>query len=326
MPNKMERFTHRARQVLSLAQADAERLQHDYIGTEHLLLGLMREEGGVAGRVLRDLGLERGRVEELVSQMTRATTRMGTTQLDLSPGTKRVLKLAVDEARRMGHHYIGTEHVLLGLVRQSEGVAIDVLKRLGVSPDDVRRQTRRVLQESPVQLTPSSQETVSRNPVTAKTQPEAKGESWEDYAAAYSRRINEKLFPKLLSRLASEDVSRADMPRVIEELFSQVLIEESLVMSEDLRVDILNMILAPFKPEEDKRRLRFNIKDKAIGQVTAEGSLLLVEAREILRGAIEAVTTGNTGEVFILDDEKLDIRLTIEDGHDADATSSQEQT
>ena len=75
MPNKMERFTQRARRVLSLAQEEAERLQHNYIGTEHLLLGLIREEGGVAGRVLRELGLEQRRVEELVERMTRASTR-----------------------------------------------------------------------------------------------------------------------------------------------------------------------------------------------------------------------------------------------------------
>ncbi|MBC7812217.1 MAG: ATP-dependent Clp protease ATP-binding subunit [Burkholderiales bacterium] len=160
----MERFTQRARRVLSLAQEEAERLQHNYIGTEHLLLGLLREEGGVAGRVLRDLGLEQRRVEELVERMTRASARTTTTQLDLSPGTKRVLELAVDEARRMGHHYIGTEHLLLGLVRQSEGVAIDILKRLGVSPEEVRRQTRRVLQESPVQLNPSNEEPNRRRP------------------------------------------------------------------------------------------------------------------------------------------------------------------
>ncbi len=151
MPNKMERFTQRARRVLSLAQEEAERLQHSYIGTEHLLLGLMREEGGVAGRVLRDLGLDQRRVEELVERMTRAGQRTANARLDLSPGTKKVLELAVDEARRMGHHYIGTEHLLLGLVRQSEGIAIDVLKRLNVSPEEVRRQTRRVLQESPLQ-------------------------------------------------------------------------------------------------------------------------------------------------------------------------------
>src|SRR5260221_11443549 len=146
----MERFTQRARRVLSLAQEEAERLQHSYIGTEHLLLGLMREEGGVAGRVLRDLGLDPHRVQELVERMTRAGQRTSNTRLDLSPGTKKVLELAVDEARRMGHHYIGTEHLLLGLVRQSDGIVIDVLRRFYFSPEEVRRQTRRVLQEAPL--------------------------------------------------------------------------------------------------------------------------------------------------------------------------------
>jgi ATP-dependent Clp protease ATP-binding subunit ClpC len=161
----MERFTQRARRVLSLAQEEAERFQHNYIGTEHLLLGLIREEGGVAGRVLRELGLDQRRVEELVERMTRATTRTSTMQPELSPGTKRVLELAVDEARRMGHHYIGTEHLLLGLVRLPEGVAIDILKRLGVSPEEVRRQTRRVLQENPVQKPePTEPETPTRKP------------------------------------------------------------------------------------------------------------------------------------------------------------------
>jgi ATP-dependent Clp protease ATP-binding subunit ClpC len=156
----MERFTQRARRVLSLASEEAERLKHNYIGTEHLLLGLMREDGGVAGRVLRDLGLEPAKVEKLVEELTRASSRTSSGgQIDLSAGTKRVLELAVDEARRMGHHYIGTEHLLLGLVRQSEGVAIDVLKKLAISPEEVRRQTRRVLQESPVQQEPERRET-----------------------------------------------------------------------------------------------------------------------------------------------------------------------
>jgi ATP-dependent Clp protease ATP-binding subunit ClpC len=151
----MERFTQRARRVLSLAQEEAERLQHGQISTEHLLLGLMREEGGVAGRVLRELGLDQRRVEELVVRLTDSGSRAPGGTLDLSPGTKKVLELAVDEARRMGHHYIGTEHLLLGLVRQQDGVAIDVLRRLGISPEEVRRQTRRVLSESPVQQSPA---------------------------------------------------------------------------------------------------------------------------------------------------------------------------
>ena len=145
--SSMERFTQRARRVLSLAHQEAERMRQNYIGTEHLLLGLIREEGGVAGRVLRELGLEAERVQEIIERLTGTGTYRGG-KLDLSPGTQQVLEYAVDEARRMGHHYIGTEHILLGLVRYGEGVAVDVLRKMGVTPDQIRRQTRRVLQES----------------------------------------------------------------------------------------------------------------------------------------------------------------------------------
>ncbi len=305
MANKMERFTQRARRVLSLAQEEAERLQHNYIGTEHLLLGLMREEGGIAGRVLRDLGAEQRRVEELVERMTRSSVRGGTAPLDLSPGVKRVLELAVDEARRMGHHYIGTEHILLGLVRQSEGVAIDVLKRLGVSPDEVRRQTRRVLQEAPVQPNP---------PKFYTAQAEIKPK--QDFETAYSLNIKDKLLPKLLTRLATAEVSKSDLPAVIEQLFSEVLSDESIVVTEDLRTRLLASILTPFK-SEDKRQVRFHIKDKATGQMSVEGSLSIVEAREILRGALEAINSGKTGEAFILDDDQWHIEISIDDEQQA---------
>jgi ATP-dependent Clp protease ATP-binding subunit ClpC len=122
-------------------------MRHNYIGTEHLLLGLIREEGGVAGRVLRELGLEADRVQEIIERLTGPGQYRGG-KLDLSPGTQQVLEFAVEEARRMGHHYIGTEHLLLGLVRHGEGVAMDVLRKLGVTAEQIRRQTRRVLQES----------------------------------------------------------------------------------------------------------------------------------------------------------------------------------
>jgi len=145
---KMDRFTQRARRVLSLAHEEAERLHHNYIGTEHLLLGLIREEGGVAGRVLRELGLEPDRVKEMVERLAGVGQHTGG-RIELAPSTEHVLQMAIDEARRMGHHYIGTEHLLLGLVRDGEGVAVDVLRRLGVTPEQIRRQTRRILQESP---------------------------------------------------------------------------------------------------------------------------------------------------------------------------------
>ena len=145
-----ERFTQRARRVLSLAQEEAERLNHNYIGSEHLLIGLLREEGGVAGRVLRDVGLEVGRVQAMVERMVGTGTRTPFTKIELAPTTKRVLELAVEEARRMGQHYISTEHLLLGLARQNDGTVVDILKKFGVTTEQIRRQTRRMLKESPV--------------------------------------------------------------------------------------------------------------------------------------------------------------------------------
>jgi ATP-dependent Clp protease ATP-binding subunit ClpC len=167
----MERFTQRARRVLSLAHQEAERLRHNYIGTEHLLLGLIREEGGVAGRVLRELGLNADRVQEIIERIT-GPGRARSGKLDLSPGTQQVLEYAVEEARQMGHHYIGTEHILLGLVRYDEGIAMDVLRRLGVTPEQIRRQTRRVLQESTAaRRTSTSRERSSsrKEPAKSKT-------------------------------------------------------------------------------------------------------------------------------------------------------------
>ncbi|HLE51622.1 MAG TPA: ATP-dependent Clp protease ATP-binding subunit [Anaerolineales bacterium] len=161
----MERFTQRARRVLSLAHQEAERMRQNYIGTEHLLLGLIREEGGVAGRVLRELGLESDRVQEIIERLA-GTGGFRGGKLDLSPGTQQVLEFAVDEARRMGHHYIGTEHILLGLVRYNQGVATDVLRKMGVTPDQIRRQTRRVLQES----SSSRRSGVERKPANTEKQ------------------------------------------------------------------------------------------------------------------------------------------------------------
>jgi ATP-dependent Clp protease ATP-binding subunit ClpC len=158
MPDKMQRFTQRARRVLSLAQEEAERMQHAYIGTEHLLLGLLREEGGVAGRVLKELGIELDRIEKLIESHSTAHERTPLSKLDLSPGTKKVLELAVEEARKLGHHYIGTEHLLLALAQHNEGMAVDLLKELNVSPEEIRRQTRRALQDSPAAARPSMPE------------------------------------------------------------------------------------------------------------------------------------------------------------------------
>jgi len=159
--SNMERFTQRARRVLSIAHQEAERMRHNYIGTEHLLLGLMLEEGGVAARVLQELGLEVERVQEIIERLT-GIGQSSTIRPELSPGMQKVLELALEQARKLGHHYIGVEHLLLGLVEYNEGVAVDALSKMGVTPEQIRRQTQRILKENRAQSRTSRQRQPAR--------------------------------------------------------------------------------------------------------------------------------------------------------------------
>jgi ATP-dependent Clp protease ATP-binding subunit ClpC len=148
MSDRFDKFTERARKVLQLAQEEAQRFNHNYIGTEHILLGLVREGDGVAARVLNNLGIELQKVRSAVEFIIGRGDRMVMGDIGLTPRAKRVIELAVDEARRLNHHYIGTEHLLLGLVREGEGIAAGVLESLGVSLEKVRAQVIDVLKSS----------------------------------------------------------------------------------------------------------------------------------------------------------------------------------
>jgi ATP-dependent Clp protease ATP-binding subunit ClpC len=146
--DRFDKFTERARKVLTLAQEEAQRFNHNYIGTEHLLLGLVREGDGVAAKVLANMGVELNKVRSAVEFIIGRGDRMVMGEIGLTPRAKKVIELAVDEARRLNHHYIGTEHLLLGLVREGEGIAAGVLESLGVSLDKVRAQVIHVLSQS----------------------------------------------------------------------------------------------------------------------------------------------------------------------------------
>ncbi len=148
MADRFDKFTERARRVLTLAQEEALRFNHNYIGTEHLLLGLVREGEGVAAKVLANLGVELNKVRSAVEFIIGRGDRAVMGEIGLTPRAKKVIELAVDEARRLGHHYIGTEHLLLGLVREGEGIAAGVLESLGVSLDKVRAEVTRILSQS----------------------------------------------------------------------------------------------------------------------------------------------------------------------------------
>src|SRR5579859_3619624 len=146
--DRFDKFTDRARKVLTLAQDEAQRFNHNYIGTEHLLLGLVREGEGVAARVLENMNVELSKVRTAVEFIIGRGDRPVVGEVGLTPRAKRVIELAIDEARRLGHNYIGTEHLLLGLVREGEGIAAGVLESLGVSLDKVRSQVIYVLNQS----------------------------------------------------------------------------------------------------------------------------------------------------------------------------------
>jgi ATP-dependent Clp protease ATP-binding subunit ClpC len=149
MSDKFDKFTERARKVLTLAQEEAQRFNHNYIGTEHLLLGLVREGDGVAARVLSNMGVQLPKVRSAVEFIIGRGETMVMGEIGLTPRAKKVIELAVDEARRLNHHYIGTEHLLLGLVREGEGIAAGVLESLGVNLEKVRAQVMQVVSQSP---------------------------------------------------------------------------------------------------------------------------------------------------------------------------------
>ncbi len=165
MGSRFEKFSERARRVLSLAQEEAQRFNHNYIGTEHILLGLVRETEGVAARVLANLGVDLNKVRSAVEFIIGRGERPAQGEIGLTPRAKKVVELAVDEARRMNHTYIGTEHLLIGLLREGEGVAAGVLESLGVTLDKVRSETHRILsQSSPTSSGSHGSRTSTRTP------------------------------------------------------------------------------------------------------------------------------------------------------------------
>jgi Clp amino terminal domain, pathogenicity island component/UvrB/uvrC motif len=140
-----ERFTDRARRVVVLAQEEARLLNHNYIGTEHILLGLLREGQGVAARALQSLGINLEAVRQQVEGIIGRGQQAPSGHIPFTPRAKKVLELSLREAHQLGHDYIGTEHILLGLIREGEGIAAQVLVRLGADLNRVRQQVIRLL-------------------------------------------------------------------------------------------------------------------------------------------------------------------------------------
>ena len=164
MASRFEKFTERARRVLTLAQEEAQHFSHSYIGTEHILLGLVREEEGVAARVLVNLGVVLSKVRSAVEFIIGRGEKPGSDEIGLSPRAKRVIELAIDEARHLGHNYIGTEHLLLGLLREGEGIAASVLDSFGITLERARTETVHILSRSTGTLRAKATRPTSRTP------------------------------------------------------------------------------------------------------------------------------------------------------------------
>jgi ATP-dependent Clp protease ATP-binding subunit ClpC len=294
----MERFTQRARRVLSLAHQEAERLRQESINTEHLLLGLIQEEGGVAGRVLRELGLEPDRVSEMVERLSGYGQYRGG-KIDLSAGVQQVLEDAIEEARRMGHHYIGTEHLLLGLVSSTEGKAGDVLRKLGVTPEQIRRQTRRVLQEG--STAPASAGAPSGSQTRPEKAKESKTPLVDQLAVDLTSKAEEgKLDPvigrqmeierviQILARRTKNNPALIGEPGVgktaIVEGLAQRIIEGDvpalLLDKRVLQLDVGSLVAGTMYRGQFEERLK-----RVIDELKSSGSILFIDEVHMLVGA-----------------------------------------
>jgi ATP-dependent Clp protease ATP-binding subunit ClpC len=288
MSDKLDRFTKRARRVLTLAQEEALRLNHNYIGTEHLLLGLVREENGVAVKVLRELGVDPGQVIRAVERTVGRGERAPFGKPTLAPRTKRVIELAVDEARLMGHHYIGTEHLLLGLVREGEGIAVNVLRGLGINLDRVRTQTARNILQNQAQ-SKEQKKKESKTPLVDQL-------GRDLTAAAEEARLHpdvgrhteiERMI-QILSRRTKNNPALIGEPGVgktaIVEGLAQRIVEgnvpESLLNKRLLMLDVGSLVAGTMYRGQFEERLK-----KVIEEIIQSGAILFIDEVHMLVGA-----------------------------------------
>lgn len=288
MSDKLDRFTKRARRVLTLAQEEALRLNHNYIGTEHLLLGLVREENGVAVKVLRELGVEPGQVIRAVERTVGRGERAPFGKPTLAPRTKRVIELAVDEARLMGHHYIGTEHLLLGLVREGEGIAVNVLRGLGINLDRVRTQTARNLLQNQAQ-SKEKQKKESKTPLVDQLGFDLTAAAEEGRLDPVIGRHNEiERVIQILSRRNKNNPALIGEPGVgktaiIEGLAQRIIegnVPEPLLNKRVLMLDVGSLVAGTMYRGQFEERLK-----KVIEEIITSQSILFIDEVHMLVGA-----------------------------------------
>ncbi len=288
MSDKLDRFTKRARRVLTLAQEEALRLKHNYIGTEHLLLGLVREENSVAVKVLRELGVEPGQVIRAVERTVGRGERAPFGKPSLAPRTKRVIELAVEEARMMGHHYIGTEHLLLGLVREGEGIAVNVLRGLGINLDRIRTQTARNILQSQSQAK-DKQKKESKTPLVDQLGLDLTAAAEEGRLdPVIGRQTEIERVIQILSRRTKNNPALIGEPGVgktaiIEGLAQRIVegdVPEPLLNKRILMLDVGSLVAGTMYRGQFEERLK-----KVIDEIINSGAILFIDEVHMLVGA-----------------------------------------
>ncbi len=288
MSDKLERFTKHARQVLQIAQEEAVRLNHNYVGTEHLLLGLVKEENGLASRALRELGVTPSDVTRQVERMAPRNPRPPFGKPTLTPRTKRVIEIAVEEAKQMGHSYIGTEHLLLGLSREAEGIAAEVLRSLGVSLESVRQQTTKMILESQIQEK-SSRKRESKTPLTDQLGFDLTARAEEgklDPVIGREKEIERVI--QILSRRTKNNPALIGEPGVgktaiVEGLAQRIVngdVPETLIDKRVLMLDVGALVAGTMYRGQFEERLK-----KVIEEITNSDAILFIDEVHMLVGA-----------------------------------------
>jgi ATP-dependent Clp protease ATP-binding subunit ClpC len=288
MAENMDRFTKHARQVLQTAQEEASRLNHSYIGTEHLLLGLAKEENGLAARVLRDLGAATVDITRVVERLAPKNPRSPVGRPALTPRTKHVIELAVEEAKQMGHPNIGTEHLLLGLVHESEGLAAEVFRSLNLPLDKIRTRTNQAILESQVQEK-ATKKKESKTPLTDQLGIDltARAEQGKlDPVIGREKEIERVI--QILSRRTKNNPALIGEPGVgktaiVEGLAQRIVsgdVPEPLMDKRVLMLDIGALVAGTIYRGQFEERLK-----RVIQEVTNTASILFVDEVHMLVGA-----------------------------------------
>ncbi|MBN2044779.1 MAG: ATP-dependent Clp protease ATP-binding subunit [Anaerolineales bacterium] len=304
----MERLTQRAKKVLSLAHQEAERMRHSHIGTEHLLLGLIIEDGGVASRVLRELGLEVKRVTELVERLS-APGSYSSSKPELSSGTQEVLQFAFEEAKNLGKSYVSTEHLLLGLIRLDDSIAMQVLRKTGINSEQIRRQTRRVLQEGSSPAQQASRRT-SQKPEKKQGKTPMIDQLATDLTAlaeegkldpVIGRQMEIERVIQILARRTKNNPALMGEPGVgktaIVEGLSQRIIEGDvpapLLGKQVLQLDVGSLVAGTMYRGQFEERLK-----KVIDELKASGAILFIDEVHMLVGAGSAGSSVDAANIL----------------------------